>query len=81
MLPFNILSADAEWFTFSSTKGNFSVYAFSGWEEVCRPYEFVIELVSRSAEEDISGLLGTEACLSIIDVAIKPLLLCSPCFS
>ena len=67
MSLFKILSADTEWFSFSSASGNFSVYAFSGQEEACKPYEFAIELVSRLAEENISGLLGTKACLSIMD--------------
>ena len=43
------------------------MYAFSGFEEVCKPYEFGIELVSRSANVDLTALLGTPACLSIAD--------------
>jgi type VI secretion system secreted protein VgrG len=59
--------ANTSWFTFTSQSGNFSVYSFSGREEVSKPYEFTIELVSRSASEDLTGLLGTPACLSIAD--------------
>ena len=61
------LPANETWFTFSSASGNFSVYAFKGHEKVSEPYEFVVELVSRSASEDLTSLLGTEACLSIKD--------------
>ncbi len=61
------LDANTTWFTFTSEGGDFSVYAFSGEEEVCKPYEFQIELVSRSASEDVAGLLGAPACLSIAD--------------
>jgi type VI secretion system secreted protein VgrG len=61
------LPANETWFTFSSTSGNFSVYEFTGHEEVNEPYEFAIELVSPSASEDLTALLGTEACLSIKD--------------
>lgn len=61
------LPANEPWFTFSVTGGNFSVYAFKGHEEVNEPYEFAVELVSRSASEDLTSLLGTEACLTIKD--------------
>ena len=63
----SFLKANAAWFTFEAKSGNFGVYEFSGQEEVNEPYEFSIELVSRSACEDITGLLGTEALLSIMD--------------
>ncbi len=59
--------ANTTWFGFTSQGGDFSVYAFSGEEEVCKPYEFRIELVSRSPNADVTGLLGTPACLSIAD--------------
>ncbi|MDR2819601.1 MAG: type VI secretion system tip protein VgrG, partial [Desulfovibrio sp.] len=62
--------ADTSWFTFtaqSGPPGGFAVYEFSGMEGVCKPYEFQIELVSRSANVDITALLGTPACLSIAD--------------
>ncbi len=62
-----LLAANASWFDFQVQSGDFAVYAFSGREEVCKPYEFVIELVSRSADADIAGLLGSPACLSIAD--------------
>ena len=42
-------AANASWFNFTAQSGDFGVYAFSGFEEVCKPYEFGIELVSRSA--------------------------------
>lgn len=60
------LPANATWFTFESNS-TFSVYAFTGQEEVNKPYEFSIELVSRSADEDLVGLLGTEGVLAITD--------------
>jgi hypothetical protein len=64
MLP----SADSTWFNFRlDGGGEFAVYAFSGFEEVHRPYEFIIELVSASANEDITGCIGKNACLSITD--------------
>ncbi|MDR3176312.1 MAG: type VI secretion system tip protein VgrG [Desulfovibrio sp.] len=64
MLP----SADSTWFNFRlDGGGEFAVYAFSGFEEVHRPYEFSIELVSTSANEDITARIGKNACLSIAD--------------
>ena len=60
-------AANASWFNFTAQSGDFGVYAFSGFEEVCKPYEFGIELVSRSANVDLTALLGTPACLSIAD--------------
>ena len=59
--------ANSAWFTFRTQQGDFAVYAFSGEETVSRPYEFFIELVSRSSNVDIVSLLGTPACLSITD--------------
>ncbi len=44
-----MLAANASWFNFTAQSGDFGVYAFSGFEEVCKPYEFGIELVSRPA--------------------------------
>lgn len=61
------LPANETWFYFSAAGVNFSVYAFKGIEEVNAPYEFSVELVSRSSSEDLTALLGTEACLSIRD--------------
>ena len=60
-------AANDSWFNFTAQSGDFGVYAFSGFEEVCKPYEFNIELVSRSANVDLTALLGTPACLSIAD--------------
>ncbi|GAB6112282.1 type VI secretion system Vgr family protein [Desulfomicrobium salsuginis] len=61
-------TADSSWFTFKSPSNqDFRVYAFTGAEEVHRPYEFDIELVLDSAAVDFAGLLGQSACLSIAD--------------
>ena len=62
-----IPAANASWFNFTAQSGDFGVYAFSGFEEVCKPYEFSIELVSISANVDLTALLGSPACLSIAD--------------
>ena len=62
-----MLAANASWFNFTAQSGDFGVYAFSGFEEVCKPYEFSIELVSRSANVDLTALLGTPGRLSIAD--------------
>lgn len=59
-------SANSAWFTFNSKScPGFSVYAFTGNEEVCKPYEFSIELVHTSANVNIGSLLGSEASLTI----------------
>ena len=63
----NFLSAHTH-YTFSAQGRNFSVYAFKGNEEIHKPFEFEIELVSRSANEDITALLGTPACLAITEM-------------
>jgi type VI secretion system secreted protein VgrG len=60
-----ILDANTPWFTFSMD--NFSVYSFTGLEEVCKPYEFEIELISHSDCVNIDILLGMSAHLSILD--------------
>ena len=60
-------AANASWFNFTAQSGDFGVYAFSSFEEACKPYEFGIELVSRSANVDLTALLGAPACLSIAD--------------
>ena len=60
-------NANTAWFTITMQQGNFSVYSFFGREEANKPYEFDVEVVSRSAREDIAALLGTGACLSITD--------------
>ncbi|MDE7064473.1 MAG: type VI secretion system tip protein VgrG, partial [Desulfovibrionaceae bacterium] len=59
--------ANTTWFNFFTQSGDFAVYSFSGYEEVGHCYEFVIELVSLSAEADLTALLGTPALLSIAD--------------
>ena len=38
-----MLAANAFWFNFTAQSGDFGVYAFSGFEEVCKPYEFGID--------------------------------------
>ncbi|WP_190276334.1 hypothetical protein [Desulfovibrio fairfieldensis] len=45
-------AANASWFNFTAQSGDFGAYAFSGFEEACKPYEFGIELVSRPANVD-----------------------------
>ena len=72
MLVHSGLAANASWFDFRILSGEyakspFGVYAFSGEEAVCKPYEFSIELVSRRADIDLTGLLGVSACLSLAD--------------
>jgi type VI secretion system secreted protein VgrG len=61
------LPADAAWFNFTTTGGPFAVYEFHGLEEVHKPYEFSVELVSTSSAVDITGLVGQAGCLTIID--------------
>lgn len=39
--------ANVIWFNIATTSGEFSVYSFDGVEEVNKPYEFDIELVTR----------------------------------
>ena len=69
-MPLYISSNQAH-YTFTSNNKNFSVYAFNGYEEIQKPYEFEIELVSRSANEDVPSLLGTPACLTIIETGAE----------
>lgn len=61
------LEANTTWFNFVSKNGHFSVYSFTGEEEINRPFVFSIELVSRSANEDLVSLLGTKALLIFCD--------------
>jgi len=62
------LSANSTWFTFDAGDGiEFGVYAFSGAEEMHRPFEFEIELVHMSAGMDFSELMGQAACLAMAD--------------
>ncbi|MDY0228188.1 MAG: type VI secretion system tip protein TssI/VgrG [Desulfomicrobium apsheronum] len=61
-------TADSSWFTFETPAAlGFRVYAFSGVEEMHRPYEFEIELVHDLDNLDFTALLGRTACLSIRD--------------
>jgi type VI secretion system secreted protein VgrG len=70
MADMTSLAANMARFTFKFFSGAstpFGVYEFSGREEICRPYHFDIELVSRDANIDITGQLGSPALLSIRD--------------
>lgn len=60
-------AADTSWFNITTQSETFGVYAFSGFERVCSPYEFSVELVSPSPSVDCTALLGTLTCLSIAD--------------
>jgi type VI secretion system secreted protein VgrG len=61
-------TADTSWFTFETPgKTGFQVYAFSGVEEVHKPYEFEVELVHESHTLDFAALLGRTARLSVAD--------------
>jgi len=61
-------SANSPWFTFDTpAHSDLRVYAFSGTEEVHKPYEFEIELIHESASIDFAELLGRPACLGIAD--------------
>ena len=42
-------AANASWFNFTARSDDFGAYAFSGFEEACKPYEFGIDLASRPA--------------------------------
>jgi type VI secretion system secreted protein VgrG len=62
--------SDTSWFTIKlNGNKNFRVYEFSGFEAVHEPYEFTVELVSTSPNEDITSYLGREASLAIADVS------------
>lgn len=61
--------ANRPWFNFTAQSGDFAVYAFSGIEQIHKPYEFVVELASRSANVDVKSLPGTPADLSIQDMS------------
>ena len=73
MCAYPSLTANASLFEFKMESGKyaddtaFAVYAFSGREEVCKPFEFSIELISTSADVDSNELLGVMALLSIKD--------------
>ena len=62
-----LLDANTTWFKFTAAAGDFGVYSFEGIEEVNEPYQFTIELVSRSANVEINSLLCKPALLSILD--------------
>lgn len=60
-------SANSSWFTLLIAGRSFQVYRFNGYEEVSQVYAFKIEFVSSSANEDLTGLINKEACLTIIE--------------
>jgi type VI secretion system secreted protein VgrG len=61
-------TADTSWFTFETPgETGVRVYAFSGVEDVHRPYEFEVELVHKSPTLDFAALLGRTALLSVAD--------------
>ncbi len=64
-----MLEANQQWFRFTSITDGFSVYAFTGKEEVSTPYEFSIELIHESENVDLTQLLGTKALLEISDTS------------
>lgn len=66
------ITANTTWYTFTSRQGSFSVFSFTGIERISLPFEFSIELVSLSANEDLNGLIGTEALLTILDRSMVP---------
>ena len=65
--------ANRAWFEFDLVEESISgsedllVYAFTGKEGVNRPYEFIIELVSRNSELDLNAFVGKVAVLRITD--------------
>ena len=62
------ISANTAWFTLTlNGRTDFQVYSFSGSEAVCKPYEFVVEAVHPSAGEELTGVIGAPALLSIAD--------------
>ncbi len=62
------ISANTAWFTITlNGRTDFQVYSFSGSEAVCKPYEFVVEAVHPSAGEELTGVIGAPALLSIAD--------------
>ena len=73
MTDFTSLAANRTRFDFAFQFGEyaehnpFAVYSFTGREEVNRPFEFDIELVSRRADIDITGQLGAQGLLTIRD--------------
>lgn len=67
-----MLDANTTWFNFEfiDNIGSFSplsVYAFSGTEEINRPFEFRIELVSKSSNLNLTNILGKKALLTVYD--------------
>jgi type VI secretion system secreted protein VgrG len=57
--------ANVSWFTLSIAGNNFPVFSFAGQEEVSKLFEFRIEFVSSSSNEDLTELINKEACLTI----------------
>jgi len=68
----NSLFANRSWFNFSVNTSEpgfdtLGVYAFSGVERVNVPYEFAIEVVSKSSNLNLTDALGKECLLTIVD--------------
>ena len=60
--------ANTAWFTLTlNGRKDFAVYSFSGQEAVCTPYEFRVEVVHPSADENLSAFIGSPALLRIAD--------------
>lgn len=71
-MPFNWITANQSWFTFAIQAGepafdNLGVYAFSGVEKICSPYEFTVEVVSKDSNLDLTGMLGFDCLLTVAD--------------
>jgi len=71
-MAFSSLLANRSWFNFrvnTSEPGfdSLGVYAFSGVERVNVPYEFAIEVVSKSSNLNLTDALGKECLLTIAD--------------
>ena len=63
----SVPSANSSWFTLSLARRSFQVFRFDGYEGVSQVYEFKIEFVSPSANEDLTELINKEACLTILE--------------
>jgi len=60
--------ANTAWFTLHlNGRTDFEVYAFTGRETICRPYEFTLELVHSSSREELAPFIGAPALLTIAD--------------
>lgn len=71
-MPWGRQPANMSWFNFnissnSQALSDLGVYAFSGKEAINTPYEFAVEVVSKSKNLPILEALGKECCLAITD--------------